>query len=223
MCWRQQVRSQASSVHVGTDIKYFYGSLGTGTVFHLVGANFARRMELKIIHVAYKGGVAAVQDVVGNQIDMIFLLLTPSYIQMAEVGRLKVLGMLSPERNPAMPQVPAVDEIPQLRGFQYSMWAGLFVPARLPLEKAAAIGKATHEIVSAPNFRACVEERGTTAGTTKNLDEAAAYFERESQRFEKIAADVKIEREQPERRERVGPCPGADGSALSCRRRTRPR
>ncbi|MBS0466967.1 MAG: tripartite tricarboxylate transporter substrate binding protein [Proteobacteria bacterium] len=170
-----------------------YGSSGIGSVYHLVGAEFSRRLGLEMTHVPYKGGVSAVQDLMGNQIDMIFLALTPGYIQMTKAGQIKILGMLDPERNPALPNVPSIDEVPQLQGFHHTMWTGLFVPSRLPLDKAAAVGKAAYEIVAQPAFRDWLLERGATPGTVMTLDQATAYFENQSRRFEQLARSVKIE------------------------------
>lgn len=172
-----------------------YGSTGNGSVFHLIGADFSKRLGVEMTHVPYRGGAPAVQDLISGIIDMTFLPMTPGYIQMAETGKLRVFAILAPDRSTALPNVPSTSEVPQLKGFYYTMWTGLFVPTKLPAGIAADIGKAANGIVGSPAFRDWVASRGNSAGAVLPLDQAAVFFQNESARFEKIAKDIKIEQE----------------------------
>lgn len=172
-----------------------FASTGVGSVFHMVGVDFGRRLNIPVTHVPYKGGAPAIQDVMGGQIDVTFLPLIPGYIESAKAGKIKVLGMLSSERHTGMPHVPSVDDIPALRGFHYAMWTGLFVSSKLPKATADEISKAANRIVEQASFRAWVAERGNSAGTAMNLDQAATYYSQESSRFARLASDIKLERE----------------------------
>lgn len=172
-----------------------YGSTGVGSVFHLAGADFAKRVGIRTTHVPYKGGAPAIQDLMADQVDLTFLPLIPSYIQAAKDGKIKVLGIMSAERHTGMPDVPSVDTVPALRGFHYSMWTGLFVSSKVPKETADIIGKAANKIVATPAYRDWVGERGNSAGAVMDLDQSAQYFLAESGRFERLARDIKIDRE----------------------------
>ncbi|NUA30612.1 Bug family tripartite tricarboxylate transporter substrate binding protein [Cupriavidus basilensis] len=172
-----------------------FGSTGTGSLFHMVGIDFGRRLNIPVTHVPYKGGAPAMQDVMAGQIDVIFLPLIPSYIQAAKAGRIKVLGVLSADRHAGMPNVPSVDDIPALRGFHYAMWTGLFVSSKLPKATAEAVSKAANHIIDEPTFRDWVAEQGNSVGAVMDLEQSASYFGQESSRFARLASDIKLERE----------------------------
>lgn len=172
-----------------------YASTGVGSVFHLAGADFAKRVGIRTTHVPYKGGAPAIQDLMADQVDVTFLPLIPSYIQAAKEGKIKVLGIMSAERHSGMPDVPSVDTVPALKGFHYSMWTGLFVSSKVPKETADFIGKATNKIVATPGYREWVGERGNSAGAVMDLEQSAQYFAAESGRFERLAREIKIDRE----------------------------
>lgn len=172
-----------------------YASTGVGSVFHLAGADFAKRVGVRTTHVPYKGGAPAIQDVMADQIDVTFLPLIPSYIQAAKEGKIKVLAIMSADRHSGMPEVPSVDTVPALRGFHYSMWTGLFVSSKVPKETADVIGKAANKIVATPAYREWVGERGNSAGAVMDLDHSAQYFAAESDRFQRLAREIKIDRE----------------------------
>ena len=170
-------------------------NVGLGSIFHLAAADLARKAGIPVTHVPYKGGAPIMQDLMGRQIDLTVLPLIPSYIQAAQEKRIKVLAVLGPTRHAAMPEVPAVDEIALLKGTHYSMWTGLFVPAKFPIASADVLGRAANAIVASPGFRAWVEERGNSAGTAMNLEQADAFYREESGRFRKIAGDIGLERQ----------------------------
>ncbi|MGT2432431.1 Bug family tripartite tricarboxylate transporter substrate binding protein [Cupriavidus basilensis] len=68
-----------------------YASTGVGSIFHLAGADFAKRLGIRTTHIPYKGGAPAIQDLMADQVDITFLPLIPSYIQAAKEGKIKVL------------------------------------------------------------------------------------------------------------------------------------
>ncbi|RDK11452.1 tripartite tricarboxylate transporter substrate binding protein [Cupriavidus lacunae] len=172
-----------------------FASTGVGSIFHLVGVDFGRRLNIPMTHVPYKGGAPALQDVMSSQIDVTFLPLIPNSIESAKAGKIKVLGVLSAERHAGMPNVPTVDDIPALRGFHHALWNGLFVSPKVPEATAEEIGKAVNRIVSQPSYRDWITEQGNSAGTPMSLEQASAYYRQESSRFARLASDIKLERE----------------------------
>lgn len=172
-----------------------FGSVGSGSLFHIVGAEFGRRLGIQTTHVPYRGGAPVMQDLMGSQIDITFLPLIPSYIQMAQDRKIKVLAILAPNRNSALPDVPTVDIIPQLKGFHHAMWTGLFVPVTVPKDLAAKVAKSANDVVATKSFREWVAERGNSAGDVMTLDQADAFFARESRRFEQLALEANVSKE----------------------------
>lgn len=170
-------------------------NVGLGSIFHVAAADFGKRTGVQVTHVPYKGGAPIMQDLMGRQVDMTILPLIPAYTQAALDKKIKVLAILDPKRHSALPDVVSVDEVSGLQGLHYSMWTGLFVSAKVPVAAAEIVGKAANAIVGSPAFRGWVEGRGNSTGTVMELDAAAQFYKRESDRFQKIASDIGLERQ----------------------------
>ncbi|AHG64568.1 Bug family tripartite tricarboxylate transporter substrate binding protein [Advenella mimigardefordensis] len=169
-----------------------YGSTGVGSIFHMVGADFGKRLGIPVSHIPYRGGAPIIQDLMGSQVDMTFLPVTPSTLQMERAGKLKILTILAERPNPMLPKVPTIDVVPELKGMHYALWTGLFVPASTPQVVAEKINAATSEIVASKDFREWVAERGNDAGQVMNLQEAAAFYTAESTRFTDLARRINL-------------------------------
>ena len=89
--------------------KLNFGSGGRGTPAHVAGEIFKAATGINIVHVPYKGGILAVTDLVGGQIDMVFSDMVPAVPQI-NAGKLRALAVTSEQRSPALPQVPTLAE-----------------------------------------------------------------------------------------------------------------
>ncbi|MES2185388.1 MAG: tripartite tricarboxylate transporter substrate binding protein [Pseudomonadota bacterium] len=123
-----------------------YGSSGNGTSAHLAGAVFAQRAGITVTHVPYRGAGPAVQDLLGGQIQFMFLDMSSALAQI-QAGKLRVLAVAPAKRFSGLPDVPTVAE-QGLPGYDIHGWYGLLVrsgtPApvlnRLYTEVKAALG-----------------------------------------------------------------------------------
>jgi tripartite-type tricarboxylate transporter receptor subunit TctC len=126
----------------GREKSFTYGSAGVGTGPHISAEYFFRVVaKVQALHVPFTGGAPAVQAVVGNHIDAIVLTL-PTVVPAISQGLLRGIGLASPTRNSAVPNVPTYGEA----GFPnvYSgSWVGFFVPAKT---SDAVVGKLNAEI-----------------------------------------------------------------------------
>ncbi|MBI3937909.1 MAG: tripartite tricarboxylate transporter substrate binding protein [Betaproteobacteria bacterium] len=107
-----------------------FGSAGTGTGNHLAGEMFKVMAGIDIVHVPYKGDAPAVTELVGGQIQMLFVGLAP-VLGYVKAGRLRPLAVTSLKRSSLLPDLPTVAES-GLPGFESNTWAGLFLPAGTP-------------------------------------------------------------------------------------------
>jgi tripartite-type tricarboxylate transporter receptor subunit TctC len=107
-----------------------FASPGAGSQAHLAGESMALRADVKLLHVPYKGIGAAINDVVGGQVSMMFAP-TSTAVPFIRDGKLKAIGLASPQRSPALPQVPTIAE-QGLTGFQAISWYALMAPAATP-------------------------------------------------------------------------------------------
>jgi tripartite-type tricarboxylate transporter receptor subunit TctC len=132
--------------------KLTYGSGGVGTQAHIGGEIFESMADLHMVHVAYKGVGDSVRDLLGGQIDMIFAQI-PAVKPHIDSGKLRALGVASPQRSPALPGVPTIDEAAGLTGFQAVSWYAIVGPAGLPPAVVAKIQADAAKVIQLPEVR----------------------------------------------------------------------
>jgi tripartite-type tricarboxylate transporter receptor subunit TctC len=130
--------------------KVSYASSGAGGQQHLA-MEYIRTMAggMDMIHVPYKGFGQGIADVLANQVPLIFGGITAS-IQFTRSGKLKALGVTSPKRSKALPDVPAIAET--LPGFDIQAWYGFMAPAGTPREIVKKIHDDSVAIIRRADF-----------------------------------------------------------------------
>lgn len=139
------------------------GSAGAGTPGHLAGEMFKSEAKLQFTHVAYKGGSPAITDLIGGQIDFMFTTI-PGVLPQVKAKTLRALAVTSPERSPAMPDIPTMAES-GLPGFQAVSWHGVVAPAGTPPEVVAKLNAALSGALAAPSVKQRLMEEGAAAST----------------------------------------------------------
>ena len=137
--------------------RYQYASAGNGTLNHLLGEMLNANAGLDLQHVPYKGVAPAMNDVIGGQVPMAFASL-PSVLGHLKSGRLLALGVSSPQRSPALPDVPAIGE--KVPGYSGTLWVGLFVPRGVPAEIEARLSQAMVRTLASADTRASLLAQG---------------------------------------------------------------
>jgi tripartite-type tricarboxylate transporter receptor subunit TctC len=122
----QQLRDMATAAPG----KLTYGSAGSGTSQHLAGELFKSMAKVDLVHVAYKGGGPAMSDLLGGQIDMMFVQ-TPSALHQSRSGKIRIVAIGSAKRSPLLPDVPTIAES-GLPGYDSDTWYGFLAPAGVP-------------------------------------------------------------------------------------------
>lgn len=145
--------------------KLSYGTSGVGTSQHVVGEWWSKVAEVQMVHVPYKGGGQASADLVANQVPVAVLGLAPMLVQHRN-GKVRVLAVTSPQRNPALPEVPTFTEAgyPQIA---ITQWAGLVAPAALPEPIARRLSEEISRIVQMPEVQKKLVEGGITPSTLR--------------------------------------------------------
>jgi tripartite-type tricarboxylate transporter receptor subunit TctC len=124
--------------------KIGYATPGNGSSPHLTAEMMSQQANIKLVHVPYKGGGPALQDLLANHIGVSFEASLVSTITHVSAGRLKVLAMTGPTRSPLLPNVPTVAET-GFPGFNAQSWFGFFGPAGLPPRIVEMLNKAATE------------------------------------------------------------------------------
>lgn len=167
----------------------FYSSAGQGSTGHLTGELFASRSGIRMSHVPYKGGGAAVQDLLGGQIQMMVTAL-PTVEGHLKSGRLRALAVSSSTRMPSLPDVPTLAES-GLPGFDVRSWYGVFAPSATPPGLIKRLNTELQKAIADKDVR----ERFSTLGIDPlggSAADFAATVRTDSARWAKVVADAGI-------------------------------
>jgi tripartite-type tricarboxylate transporter receptor subunit TctC len=137
--------------------KLNFGSSGHGSSLHLATIMIQMATGIDVVHVPFKGTAPAETALLAGQLD--FMLDPPTCLPYIRAGRLKVLAVGSPERNPAMPDVPTFDEL-GIPGVHTAVYYGFMAPANTPKEIIDLLNKEINEVLQTQ----AVRERITNMG-----------------------------------------------------------
>ena len=167
-----------------------YGAGSTGASAHLAGELFKLMARVDIVHVPYKGTGAQLAALLGNEIQMSFSTV-PAALPHIQAGRLRALGIGSPSRASALPDVPTVSEA-GLPGFDVSAWNGVLGPARTPVAIVNRLNRELAEIARQPDTREKAAAQGTdlVSGTPQ---EFAAYIKSQIAKWSKVVRAAGIQ------------------------------
>ncbi len=171
--------------------KYNYATSGVGTVLQLAMELLKEKSGIYVTHVPYRGGAQIATDVIGNQVDLAMLVST-SAIPHVNGNRLKALGVTGSKRLDALPNVPAFDEMPGLKGYSMVSWTGIFAPAATPKAVVERLNQELNAVLKEPEVRAKLTEQGALPGSG-SAEELGKFVQAEYARNQKIvqAANIK--------------------------------
>jgi tripartite-type tricarboxylate transporter receptor subunit TctC len=130
--------------------KLTYASQGVGSTAQLSGAELEVLGGIKMVHVPYHGAQPALHDVMAGNVDIFFDTLATS-VPLYKAGKVKLLGVASPERSPAVPDLPTIAE-QGLPGFRSITWFGMAAPPGLPPALAEKINRDTDAVLHKPEI-----------------------------------------------------------------------
>lgn len=136
-----------------------FGSSGNGASQHLAAELFKKMAQVDMVHVPYKGGALATNDLIAGHIQVVFapLIEVLPYIQ---AGTLRALAVTTKDRVPLLPDLPTMNE--SMPGFEVALWNGLFVPNGTPPAIVDRLAALTQKVMMAPGVQKQVSEQGST-------------------------------------------------------------
>jgi tripartite-type tricarboxylate transporter receptor subunit TctC len=139
--------------------KLSMASPGNGTVPHIAGELFKLMAGVDMVHVPYRGGVPALTDLMGGQVQVAFMgpAASMSFIKAAKI---RALAVTSGTRAAILPDVPAAGEF--VPGYEASQWFGIVAPKSTPLDIIDKLNRAINDGLSDPPLRARLEDLGET-------------------------------------------------------------
>lgn len=162
------------------------GSSGNGSSIHLSGELYKHLAQVSILHVPYRGGGAALTDLIGGQIDLMFDNLPTSLPHLAK-GSLRALAVTGSQRSPKLPDVPTMAEA-GVKGYESTAWSGLFAPAGTPDAIVQRLHDETLKALQSEKVRSRYRELGADIQPMSRA-EFAAFVGRE---YDKWAEVVKV-------------------------------
>jgi tripartite-type tricarboxylate transporter receptor subunit TctC len=164
--------------------KLSFASSGVGTPLHVSGELINLLGGTTFRHIPYRGAAQMVQDVLGSNVEFSVFVLS-SALPHIESGKMTALGVTTPTRSRAAPQIPALAENPRLKGYDMNVWFGLFGPAKLPALITVRLNKELNEILRDQEVWQKLQKAGITndGGTPQAL---TSFIKAETQRVRAV-------------------------------------
>jgi tripartite-type tricarboxylate transporter receptor subunit TctC len=170
--------------------KLNFASAGIGGLPHLAGELFKLTAKLDIVHVPYRGAAPAINDLLGQQVQMTFLDL-PVILPHIRAGSLKPIALGSPTRAPTAPDVPTTAEV-GMPDLLIENWYGMIAPGGTPEKIIAELNRITNEAMADPGVKAKLADQGlTVAGNTP--EQFRGFIDSETRKWAKVIKDAGIE------------------------------
>jgi tripartite-type tricarboxylate transporter receptor subunit TctC len=188
----KSVKEIAAYIKANPD-KLNYGSPAPSSANRLEMEMFLHTIGGKAVQVNYKGGAGpAVVGVLGNEVQMMFVTFS-SAVNFAKQGRVRMIGVISPQRIPAMPDVPTMRE----QGFDMVVgsWQGIYVPKGTPSNVITRLFKASHAAMKNAEVMKRLADGGVAVVTSGSPAEFRKFWDAENQRFAKVIKEANIETE----------------------------
>ncbi|MEY4643427.1 MAG: hypothetical protein RLZZ596_258 [Pseudomonadota bacterium] len=167
-----------------------FASAGVGSSTHLAAEYFAQSAGVKMLHVPYKGSPEAIQDSMAGRTSFYMAPINTVVGQMKE-GKLAALGVSSKDRSVVMPEVPTLSE-QGLRGFDITLWFGMWAPAGTPAAIVNKINGQVTSIMQSPEVREQFAKLGI-APTTMKPDEFARFVRDQISTNQRIVKSADIQ------------------------------
>ncbi len=170
-----------------------YGSVGIGSLYHLILEQAQAQTGIKLAHVPYKGNAPLLQDLAGGQVDFAVLVYSAGMGALAEQGRLRVIGQLGAQRSELLKNVPTASEGRELKNFAFKIWTGFMVPRSTPEPVVQRLHAAIGKTLQDPAVRSQLAAQTQLAAESMTLAESARFFEAETARYRAIARQINLQ------------------------------
>jgi len=169
-----------------------YASVGVGSTLHLAGELFEDFTGSPMTHVAYKGSVAAITDVVGGRVDLMFDSPTTA-LPHVQSGRLRAIAVTSAARQPYLPDVPAVAE--KIPNYLAIVWYGLVAPKGLPAAVRDKLKTALDASLASPEYQTALTNAYIGPAPVLSPEKIAEFVGAERKRWGDLIGKLNIQME----------------------------
>lgn len=164
-----------------------FASTGPGQTDHLAGELFNTLAGVKLVHVPYKGGPAAMQDLLAGNVQVMFATVA-SAIGQIKSGKVRAIALTGAKRTSLLPDVPTIAES-GLPEYVVNNWYGVFVPAGTSKEIVARLNADIGKALDAPDSKERLLQSGIEVAPS-SPDAFARYVQSETQKWAKVVKDA---------------------------------
>ena len=164
-----------------------FGSGSTGSTGHLAGELFKTMAGVDMVHIPYKGGAPAMQDLLAGQTQLMFDNLANALPQV-KAGKLRAIAVTTAARAPSVPELPTIAES-GLPGFDLTTWFGIFAPAGTPPEVVAKLNAEIAKALSAKDLAERLAAMGTVPPENNTPERFAAFVRSEAAKYARVVKD----------------------------------
>jgi len=170
--------------------KLNFASAGIGGLPHLAGELFKLTAKIDIVHVPYRGAAPAINDLLGQQVQMTFLDL-PVILPQIKAGTLRPIALGAPKRSPTAPDVPTTAEV-GMPDLLIENWYGMIAPGGTPEKIIKELNRIANEAMADPGVKTKLADQGlTVAGDTP--EHFRGFMESESKKWAKVIKDAGLQ------------------------------
>jgi tripartite-type tricarboxylate transporter receptor subunit TctC len=170
--------------------KLNFASAGVGGLPHLAGELLKLTARIDIVHVPYRGAAPAINDLLGQQVQMTFLDL-PVILPHIKAGTLRPIALGARARAPTAPDVPTTAEV-GMPDLLIENWYGMIAPAKTPEKIVATLNRIANEAMADPGVKQKLADQGlTVAGDTP--EHFRGFIETEATKWAKVIKDAGVE------------------------------
>src|SRR5882724_10509148 len=170
--------------------KLNFASAGVGGLPHLAGELFKLTAKIDIVHVPYRGAAPAINDLLGQQVQMTFLDL-PVILPQIKAGTLRPIALGAPKRSPTAPDVPTTAEV-GMPDLLIENWYGMIAPGGTPEKIISTLNRVTNEAMADPAVKAKMADQGLTlAGDTP--EHFRGFIDSETKKWANVIKEAGVE------------------------------
>ena len=170
-----------------------YGSVGNGSLYHIIGEKFSQLARVPLTHVPYRGIAPLMTDLMGGQIDMAFLPVAGSVMQTISDGKIRGLAVTSKQPHPLFSSFPALAAMPGMDAMQFDIWAGIQVHKDTPDAVVQRLNQVFFASAQNPGVRKALESTGNYLSPARSPAELATLYRQEIERYRAIAQSINLQ------------------------------
>ena len=171
-----------------------YGSIGPGSLIHLVSAQFAKQTGAPMVHVPYRGVPPMMQDVISGQLDVAFVPLSGTLLTQIDSGKLRVYGVTAAAPHRLLPKAPPLLSLsPALSDFDFDVWAAWTVAKKTPEAAVQRLGRAINDALRQPDASAWLAASGAEVPQLLSTGELEKYYAAQILRYQALARAIPVQ------------------------------